>query len=64
MHVGTLRALEQGLRFPLGELTRLKLAPQAIAEAQQLVARFQRYHLGVELRSERFLSEVLGTRSA
>jgi len=64
MHVGTLRALEQGLRFPLGELTRLKLAPQAIAEAQQLVARFQRYHLGVELRSERFLSEVLGSRSA
>ena len=63
-HLGTLRVLEQGLRFPLAELSRLNLAPQALAEAQQIVGRFQRYHLGVELRSERFLSEVLRARSA
>jgi recombinational DNA repair protein (RecF pathway) len=63
-HLGTLRALEQGLRFPLAELSRLNLAPRALAEAQQIVGRFQRYHLGVELRSERFLSEILRARSA
>lgn len=63
-HLGTLRALEQGLRFPLSELSRLRLAPAALAEAQQIVGRFQRYHLGVELRSERFLSDVLRARSA
>jgi DNA repair protein RecO (recombination protein O) len=64
VHLGTLRALEQGLRFPLGELSRLNLAPRALAEAQQIIGRFQRYHVGVELRSESFLSEVLRTRSA
>lgn len=63
-HLGTLRALEQGLRFPLAELSRLTLAPRALAEAEQIVGRFQRYHLGIELRSERFLSEVLRSRSA
>ena len=63
-HLGTLRALEQGLRFPLAELSRLGLAPRALAEAEQIVGRFQRYHVGIELRSERFLSEVLRSRSA
>jgi DNA repair protein RecO (recombination protein O) len=60
-HLGTLRALEQGLRFPLSELERLSFDRRALFEAQQIVGRFQRYHLGVELRSERFLSEVLQT---
>ncbi len=62
-HLGTLRALEQGLRFPLGELSRLSLPAPALAEAEQIVARFQRYHLGIELRSERFLADVLRIRS-
>ncbi|MFP6622982.1 MAG: DNA repair protein RecO [Myxococcota bacterium] len=64
VHLGTLRALEQGLSFPIRDLSRLTLAPQALAEAQQIVGRFQRFHLGIELRSERFLSDVLRTRSA
>ena len=64
VHLGTLRALEQGLRFPLSELARLNLGPQALEEAQQIVARFQRHHVGLELRSERFLSEVLRPRLA
>jgi len=64
VHLGTLRALDQGLRFPLSDLARLTFAPQALQEAQQIVARFQRYHVGLELRSEHFLSEVLRSRSA
>jgi DNA repair protein RecO (recombination protein O) len=59
VHLGTLRALEQGLRFPIPELSRLVLPSQTLTEAQHLVARFQRYHVGVELRSERFLGDVL-----
>jgi DNA repair protein RecO (recombination protein O) len=58
-HLGTLRALEQGLRFPLDGLARLALAGSALSEAQQIVGRFQRYHVGLELRSERFLNQVL-----
>ena len=57
---GTLRALEQGLRFPLDRIERLGLSPTALNEARTLLSRFQRFHLGVELRSERFLDEVLG----
>jgi DNA repair protein RecO (recombination protein O) len=64
VHLGTLRALEQGLRFPLAELSRVSLTPRALAEAQQIVGRFQRYHVGIELRSERFLTEVLRAGSA
>ena len=63
-HLGTVRALEQGLHFPLAELSRLGLDRQALGEAQQIVGRFQRYHVGIELRSERFLSDVLHARSA
>lgn len=59
VHFGTLRALEQALHFELSRLERLRLGPGAIAEASLLIARFQRFHLGVELRSERFLNETL-----
>lgn len=59
VHLGTLRVLEQALRFDLGQLGRLRLSREAVAEASQLVQRFQRFHLGVELRSERFLNEIL-----
>jgi DNA repair protein RecO (recombination protein O) len=61
VQLGTLRSLEQGLRFELDQLHRLVLSPQILAEARGLVARFQRFHVGVELRSERFLDEVLGS---
>ncbi len=57
--LGTLRALEQGLRFPLAELPRLALGGPSLREAHQIVGRFQRYHVGIELRSERFLNQVL-----
>jgi DNA repair protein RecO (recombination protein O) len=64
VHRGTLRALEQGLRFDLTQLQRLALGPAALAEARRLVGRFQRFHLGVDLRSERFLNEMLSPAPA
>lgn len=58
---GTLRALEQGLRFDLDRLDRLVLGPRALLEARRLLAAFQRFHVGVELRSEPLLDELLGS---
>ena len=59
VHLGTLRALDRGLQLAVGALNRLALGPGALAEARRLISRFQRFHLGVELRSERFLDEIL-----
>lgn len=56
---GTLRALEQGLRLDLERLGRLALSGAALAEARELVRRFQRFHVGLEMRSESFLDHVL-----
>ena len=61
IHLGTLRALEQSLAFPLAHAGRIALGGAALLEAQTVIGRFLRFHLGVELRSERFLSEQLGT---
>lgn len=57
VHPGTLRALDQGLRFDLARLHRLVLPPELLAEARLLIARFERFHVGVELRSRRFLEQ-------
>lgn len=59
VHLGTLRTLEQSLRLPLAALPRLALAGEAEAEARRLVHRFARFHVGLELRSERFLDEIM-----
>jgi len=59
LHLGTLRALDQGLRLPVDRLERLALSPQALRESELLLGRFLRFHAGVELRSERFLASVL-----
>jgi DNA repair protein RecO (recombination protein O) len=64
VHLGTLRALEQAIRIPVAEFPRLHLAQQALTEAQHLVGRFQRHHVGIELRSERFLGDVLAPSSS
>ena len=48
---------------PVG-LDRLVLPPRALLEARRLVAQFQRFHLGLELRSERFLDQMLSAASA
>ena len=54
-----MRALEQALRFDLDQLDRLAFSPRSLRDARALLARFQRFHVGVELRSERFLGEIL-----
>lgn len=59
VHLGTLRLLQQGLEYDLDRLGRLVLGRQAVAEARRLLFRFQRFHVGLELRSERFLEESL-----
>ncbi len=66
VRLGTLRMLDQGLRFELERLPRLALAPAMLDEARTLIERLARFHLGVELRSERFLDEIMraGARPA
>ncbi len=61
IHLGTLRSLGRGLRLDLGRLARLALGPATLGEARELVSRFQRFHLGLELRSQRFLDGILAS---
>ena len=58
-HLGTLRALERSLALDVQRLDRLVLPPTALVEARRLLGRFQRFHVGVELRSQRFLERLL-----
>ena len=62
VHHGTLRSLAAVLQLDLKRLQRLTLGPGALSEASQLVDRFSRFHVGIELRSERFLDEILARR--
>jgi DNA repair protein RecO (recombination protein O) len=64
VHLGTLRALERGAVLPLDRIERLALPPAALDEALHLLDRFQRFHVGVELRSHAFLERVLGVPAA
>lgn len=57
--LGTLRTLEQSLRLELRQLPRLGLSGAALDEARGLVARFLRFHVGLELRSEPVLERLL-----
>lgn len=57
--LGTLRTLEQGLRLELARLPRLGLSGGALDEARGLLARFLRFHVGLELRSEAVLDRLL-----
>jgi DNA repair protein RecO (recombination protein O) len=59
VHRGTLRALEGGLRFKLDQLDRLAMSPQCLDEARQVLGHFQRFHVGVELKSGPFLDWAL-----
>ncbi|MEE3326443.1 MAG: DNA repair protein RecO [Myxococcota bacterium] len=59
VHLGTLRVLRQALVYDLGHLSRLGLSGQALAEARQILFRFQRFHVGFELKSEHFLEASL-----
>lgn len=57
--LGTLRSLEAGLAAAPERVDEVALSARMLAQAARLVFRFQRFHVGVELRSERFLDEVL-----
>lgn len=57
--LGTLRALEQSLRLDLAQWPRLGLTGAALAEATGLLARFLRFHVGLELRSDAVLDRLL-----
>lgn len=59
VRLGTLRALDQGLRFELGQIHRLVLGAETLDEARRVLGRFERFHVGVELKSARFLEERL-----
>jgi len=59
IELGSLRALDRGLSADVEELPGIALDARMLAQAGRVVFRFQRFHVGVELRSERFLDEVL-----
>jgi recombinational DNA repair protein (RecF pathway) len=59
VHLGTLRTLDQALRFPLSRMGRIALGGDALREAARLVTRFLGFHVGVELQSRRILDEQL-----
>jgi len=58
IHLGTLRALKASVGFPLDRLGRIGWGAGAVAEAQVLLHRFLRFHVGPELRSEGFLGQL------
>jgi DNA repair protein RecO (recombination protein O) len=64
VHRGTLLTLERGLDFDWAQLDRLAMDAVLLEEAHRLVGRLQRFHVGVELRSERFLDRVMRSRSS
>ena len=59
VQLGTLRLLDAGLSSAPDRIHEVTLEPFALSEAARLIFRFQRFHVGVELRSERFLEEAL-----
>ena len=59
VHLGTLRALRRSLDSEIGQLGRLRLGAEALAEAQEILFRFYRFHVGFELKSEPFLAQTL-----
>jgi len=63
MDLGTLRILERGLRSDVSGLTEIQLGDEALVQADRLVFRFQRFHVGVELRSSPFLAEILPAKA-
>ncbi|MCG8591937.1 MAG: DNA repair protein RecO [Proteobacteria bacterium] len=62
LHLGTLRALDQALQLGLDRLERLALGEVAEREGALLVRRFQRFHTGLELRSEPVVDRLLAAR--
>ncbi len=55
---GTRRALSRALQLPIAALHRLALTGPMLEEADRVVRHFQRFHLGVELRSQGFADRL------
>lgn len=64
VELGTLRSLDAGLTCPAEHVARVRLSEPMLEQAARLTFRFQRFHVGVELRSERFLDAVLPAAGA
>ena len=59
VHIGTLRTLQQSRSLATRQLGRLVLRGAALEEARTLIARFLRFHVGLDLRSVGFLDDQL-----
>ena len=59
VHIGTLRTLERALHLPLDAVGRLGIPAATLVEARELVSRFQRFHTGLQLRSEGVVDALL-----
>jgi DNA repair protein RecO (recombination protein O) len=57
VEAGLLRALEAGIRSPLRERGALGLRPEAIQHLREMLDRFFRFHIGLELRTAEFLRQ-------
>jgi hypothetical protein len=51
--------LERSLELAPDRLSRLALGGVALVEARHLLARFLRFHVGIDLRSAEFLDKML-----
>ncbi len=56
---GLLAALERGIRTPLKERGALGLCDADVGRAELLMRRFFQFHIGFELRTARFLAQIL-----
>lgn len=55
---GTVRLLSRSLRMPVGSLGRLSMGGKMLDEADRAIRSFQRFYLGIELRSQRFVDRL------
>ncbi len=61
---GLLAALERGIRTPLKERGVLGLREADVRRAELLMRRFFQFHIGFELRTDRFLAQILEDATA
>jgi DNA repair protein RecO (recombination protein O) len=59
VEAGLLRSLEAGIRSPLRDRHGLGLRPEAVQRIREMLDRFFRFHIGLELRTAEFLRQSL-----
>ena len=55
---GTVRMLSRSLTMPIGSLSRLSMGGKMLEEADRAIRNFQRFYLGLELRSQQFVDRL------